>query len=230
MKKYLLTVILVSATSAFAAGTGKTMSVKEILTEQSKIAREKMYGKSGTAKGLSESSLKPAKDFILKELKMTDSKSSMQMNMALSGEGSAARMDSLVTVVAAKRLVPELSKTNAEEAKAVDAAADATAKLIMNSSLLGAKQASAIKDLNASELALVRDSLSKLEQVAPNMIVSFNKGEREAMTEVLVKLDELVAKNPTKSYEENFIQAIMLKKGVSKEKALEIAKKLKECV
>lgn len=227
MKKYLLSAILLTATIATAA---PVKSVKEILTEQTKIAREKMYGKGGTAKGLNEASLKPAKDFIMKELKMTDSQSAMKINMALSGEGSATRMDSLVTVVAAKRLVSEISKTNADEAKAVDAAADATAKLIMNSALLGAKQESAIKDLNSAELKLVRESLTKMEEVAPNMIVSFNKTEREAFTKVLEKLDTLVDKAPNKSYEENFVQAIMETKGVSKEKALEIAKKLKECV
>ena len=62
----------------------------------------------------------------------------------------------------------------------------------------------------------------------PEKFMTFETKERDSYTKIILKADELSLKAET--YEEAFVKAVMEVQGVSKEKAMEIIRKLKDCV
>lgn len=222
MKKLIVTGMVLLSTS-FASAAGKVAkSPRELLTDYTKIARDAMFGKGKTASSLDANALNGVKKKLVDELGMPE------LHTAMSGAAATARVDYLVSIVAAKKMAVELKNNAAtvEEGKSIESAAKASAKLIANSPLLGAKKSA---DLNSEQVTLVRDSIQKAESLATDILLKFSKAERDSYTKVLEKYDEL-NQTSSKSAEENFVAAIMEIKGVDRAKALEIVKKLKECV
>lgn len=223
MKKALLIgMVAFTASIAFAA---PVKSAKEMLVDYTKQAREHVYGKAGSAKGLENSALSAVKENLLKQLEMPGMAN--KLRPALSGKSGADRMDSLVTIVAAKKMSVEISKKDSVEGQSIEAAANASAKLIANADIVGAKKSS---DLNAQEAELVSTALTKAETLPTRILTEFSKAERDSYTQVIEKYDQLNQMGSKKSAEDNFVRAIMEVKKVDKAKALEIARKLKECV
>lgn len=227
MKNTLVIASIFFACATSAAGPA-ARSPREALLNYTKMAKEAVYGKAASAKRLNETSLNEAKKIIIEELKIPRTQQRQVMS-ALSGEAGALRMDNFITIIAAKKMSVELAKMDPAEAASIDKAADAATKLITNGPLVGAVKETSIKTLSREELSLVRDSLMKIETVSSEIIVNFSKGERDSYTLVLERLSEL-AETGRKSYEESFVDAIMEVRKVDKAKALEIVKKLKECV
>ena len=141
---------------------------------------------------------------------------------------SAERLDSLATVIAAKKMAVEISKTDAAEGKSIDAAASASAKLLANASLTGARKSA--KELNPSELTDTTQALTKLESLPEGILTRFSKAERDSYTQIIERHDQLIETGAKSTSEEAFVQAIMDVKKVDKTKAMEIVRKLKECV
>lgn len=213
---------------AHAAPAG-AKSVKEALVEYSKQIKESAFGKGMTAKGLGAQQLKIAQDKIINELQLSSSKSnSLSMAIKADPAKSAQRLDNLATIVAAKRMAGEISKSNADEGRSVSAAANATAKLIANSALTGARKSS--KELSASEMAAVTLALSKLESLPETILTRFSKAERDSYTQIIERHDQILESGKKGSSEEAFLEAIMTVKKVDRTKAMEVVKKLKECV
>lgn len=229
-KKFVLGMVVLSMTAgqvAFAAGVGGARAPREVLMEYTKSMKETLLGKGGSAKNLKDAELQNAKSRITKEL---NSSRAADLNAAMSGEAGKARMESLVTIIAVKRSTENLAKTDAAEAQSMNAAADASLKLIANSTLVGALKIPETT-MKAEEVSLVRDALSKAETMPADIIIQFSKAERDSYTQVLEKYDAIVSNSAgKKSAEESFVDAIMEVKKVDRTKALEIVKKLKECV
>lgn len=227
MKKALLIgMAALTATMAFSSAyAAPVKSAKELLVEYTKTAREHVYGKAGSAKGVSDAVLADVKENLLKQLEMPSMAS--KLRPVLSGKAGAERMDNLVTIVAAKKMSVEISKKDAAEGQSIDAAANASAKLISNADTVGAKKSS---ELNAQEAELVTTALQKAEGLPTRILTEFSKAERDSYTQVIERYDQLNQMGSKKSAEDNFVQAIMDIKKVDRNKALEIARKLKECV
>lgn len=212
--------ILLMSLSANAA-PGK--APRELLVDYTKQVREFMYGKGKSAKTTNQET---AKNRIVEHLELPGARGK-EILMSLSGEKADARMDALVTIIAAKKMSTEIAKKDAQEAASLNEAANATAKLIANHYLLGEKPS---KELTADQLNLVREAILKAEVLPSRILTEFSRAERDAYTQILEKFDSLNQQVSQRSAEENFILAIMEVKKVDRTKALEVAKKLKECV
>ncbi|WP_374034528.1 hypothetical protein ACES2I_00820 [Bdellovibrio bacteriovorus] len=202
---------------------------REALVEYTKQVKAAAFGKRMTSKGLDAQQLKVAQDNIINELALPSGKNNA-LSMALKADPakSAQRLDSLATIVAAKKMAAEISKNDANEGQSIDAAATASAKLMANSSLTGARKTA--KDLNAAELTETTAALSKLETLPEAILTRFSKAERDSYTQIIERHDQIVESGKRGTSEEAFVDAIMEVKGVDKAKAMEVVKKLKECV
>jgi hypothetical protein len=95
--------------------------------------------------------------------------------------------------------------------------------------LIGGVKDSAI-NMKPEELSLTREGLTKYVSLTGDVLVNFSRTERDSYTQIGDKYTEINNSSASKSEEENFITAIMEVKKVDRAKALEIVKKLKECV
>ena len=86
-----------------------------------------------------------------------------------------------------------------------------------------------VKELDSAQYAETTQALKKLATLPESILVNFEVKERDSYTNILNRHDELIKSN-SKSPEENFVQAIMDVQKISKEKALELVRRLKECV
>lgn len=215
--------------SGHAAPVGGAKSAREALVEYSKKVKESVFGKGMSAKGLDAQQIKVAQDKIINELQLPAGKSNA-MSLALRADSTktSLRLDNLATIAAAKKMASEISKTDSSEGQSIDAAATASAKLIANSSLTGSRPST--KDLNAAEMAEVTSALNKLETLPDLILTRFSKAERDSYTQILERHDLIIESNKRGTSEEAFLDAIMEVKKVDRTKAMEIVKKLKECV
>lgn len=232
-KAFIVGMVLVSMGTAqlsFAAGPAK--APREVMVDYVKKSQEAFFGKGGSAQKVSEATLNQAKKSLIRELDVPGLKGTgamRSMMTSLSGEAGKARMDALVTIVAVKKMKSTLEATDASEAASIERAANASARLIANAHLTGAKTEMA--SLKGEERTLVLESLAKLEKMPGDIIMQFSKAERDSFSQVIEKFNELVdANNGSKDPAEIFVDAIMQAKNKTRAEALETAKKLKECV
>lgn len=218
--------VTMSFSNAFAANTARS---SEMLADYSKQIKEVAFGKGLTAKGLTSQQAKIAQDKLINNLELPAGKNNA-LTLSLKGDSDKAsqRLDHLATIVAAKKMAATIAKTDATEGQSLESAANASAKLIANSSLVGARKVG--KDLNAQEMAEVTDALTKLESLPETILTRFSTLERDSYTQILERHDQLIDSGAKGSAEEAFIQAIMDVKKIDRTKALEVARKLKECV
>lgn len=211
------------------AAPGGAKPVREALVEYTRQVKQAAFGKSMTSKGLDAQKLKVAQDNIINELNLSSGKNNA-LSMALKADPakSAQRLDNLATIVAAKKMAGEISKNDSAEGQSIDAAATASAKLMANSYLTGARKSA--KDLNAAELSEATAALTKLESLPESILTRFSKAERDSYTQIIERHDTLIESGKKGTSEEAFVDAIMEVKGVDKAKAMEIVRKLKECV
>ncbi|UOF00270.1 hypothetical protein [Bdellovibrio reynosensis] len=220
MKKAFVFGAIFLASSIGMAAPVKTS--RELLKDYTKQIKEFMY-KGGTAKSLESSSA--AHKEIIKQINIPGK--SFDLEKSLSNSGSASRIESMMTVLAAKKLSTEIIKTDAVEGKSMLESADATAKLIANNYLRDANKPSEL----GTNLELVTKTLDKMENELPaKILVDFSVTERAAYVKIIEKYDLLNNSPGAKRAEDNFVQAIMEVKKVDRTKALELVKKLKECV
>lgn len=218
-----------SLSVAQAVEVGGVKSVKESLIDYTKKIKEATFGKSGSAKGLSAQQMQMARDKMINELNLPAGKNnSLAMSLKSDSAKSEQRLEALATVVAAKKMAVEISKRDAAEGKSIDEAATASAKLLANASLTGARNSA--KELNTAELSDTSAALTKLETLPEGILTRFSKEERDSYTKIIEKHDELIETGAKSTSEEAFVQAIMDVKKVDKAAALEIVRKLKECV
>ncbi len=226
--KAILGMIVIAATmsfsSAMAAGAAKAN-----LVEYSKQVKEAYSTGLTTGKGSPVQRKERMQDQMINTLKL-DAQTAVNLKVAINNSSkSAERMDNLLTIIAANRMAKEVSKTDPVEGKSLEDGAAAAAKLLSCSPLFGDGRPA--KTLNASEMKEVTESLAKLETLAGPILTQFSKAERESYTKILEQFDASIRQGGTsKTAEEVFVQAVMDAKNIDRTKALELIKKLKECV
>ena len=236
-KAFVIGMVVVSATlSMSAAHAAGAKSVSESLMDYTRQVKEATFGQGGSAKDLSGQKAKVARDKLVNELGLPSGKASA-LSIAISSDSGrlSQRLENLATVIAAKKMAVEISKTNPTEGGSIDAAASASAKLLANSSLTGANVSvkgsrGGVKLLSENEMSDTTAALTKLEELPEVILTKFSKAERDSYTEIINKHDELIELGTKRSSEEALVQAIMDVKKVDKLKAMELVKKLKECV
>ncbi len=235
MKKQMImgmTVLAVSLSFSIHAVAGATAgkSLKETMADY-KEDMKKVIEKSLNQNNMSLEQAKAAREKIVAEVKMDEGKRDSLVS-ALSGNGDLAkqRLDSLATIIAVQKMVPGISAKNPAEGQSLNDASKAAAQLIADANLTGAARPQDVKTLNSLELSDTTAALKKLETLPEAFLIRFESTERDSYTQVLNKRAELVDSAKYASSEEAFVQAIMDVKKVSKDKAMEIVRKLKECV
>lgn len=224
-----MAVLVTSMSVSFAHAAPAARAPREVLVEYAKQVKEAAFGKSRTAKGLDAQKLKSAQDSIINELNLSSGKNnSLALALKADPAKSAQRLDNLATIVAAKKMAAEISKKDSAEGQSIDAAATASATFMSNSHLTGARKTA--KDLSTPELTETTAALTRLETLTDSILTRFSKAERDSYTQILKRHDEIVESAQKGTSEEAFVQAIMEVKGVDKAKALEVVRKLKECV
>jgi len=226
-KQFIVGMMLVTTAMSFSAhaagmkGTETTAreSIKRYVENMKKFASEV---KAPSAELRSQQVAK-ALDTTVDQLNISGGeKASIKSLISSSKNNQDALTGSLAAIIGAKSATT--GKSDAESTS-INKAADASLKLMSNAVLIGAKETSSF--LNTKELAETRDALKKLVAM-PDKFITFETKERDSYANIIMKSDEMSAKSET--FEEAFVKSIMETQKVSKDKALEIVRKLKECV
>ena len=226
MKKQFIVGMLVFTSvvsfNAQAASLGAGKSVREVLTEYVKDIQKYASEKVAAANKLQSGQKMKAHDILMSDLKLSAGEKTSIKSAIASAKDKAAMTNSLATILAAKNMAA--GKSDAESTS-INIAADASLKLMANAPLIGEKSTSSF--LNTAELKETRDALTKLVSM-PEKFIAFETKERDSYSKTIVKSDEMSIKAET--FEEAFVKSIMESQGVSKDKAMEIVRKLKDCV
>jgi hypothetical protein len=226
-----LGILMMMSPAAFAGGAmGKTALQESVKTYSDKV-KETAFGKGvASAQGMTELAQKQSQDKLINWLKLDGTEANkLSVAMNMDSAARASRLDTLASIVAVKEMVRGGSVTDPAEAASLDKAATASAKLLVHARLTGKMPVEMVKDLNGAELNDTTLALKKLETLPESILVSFDLKERDSYSEILARHDELTNGN-AKSSEENLVQAIMDVKKITKDKALELVRRLKECV
>lgn len=237
MKKLMMIgMVIISTTSAsnlaFAAnptvgpGAAGTRSPRDVMRDYVETSKKAILGASGTTRGMSDARLAQARRDILADLALPHLNAGLTLALAGNTPAARARMETLITLSAAKKTGVELAKVNKAEGDSIVAAADAAAKYMTNLSLIGSRE---VTTMSAVELTTVRSALTKMENISGEMVVNYSKAERDSHTKILEVLDQK-ASTGRLTIEEAMIQTVMEVKGVDRAKALEIIGKLSTCV
>ena len=223
MKKAFVIGMVLTSTLAgqmtFAAGAvaAKPMSLHEYVVK----SKEFTFGKGVEVKNLQGPALEQAKTKVVNQLAVGGLK--MELSKYISGSDALAksRLENLVTFVATKRMIDtSISKENPAKAAELNRSVDALVKFTTNVDLKAEKP--------TGDILLLQQALNKIEEKGSEIITEFNAQDRKSFTEIIEETNRLALSET--SLEEAFVKSIMNKKGVDRAKAMEIAKKLKECV
>lgn len=243
-KKLILGMVACSlvASQAFAAPAARGVNIANIKTEMTKytesVVKSYLFGKGRTnANGLASQAAKIANDRAFDKFELrADEKSAVTTALTVSArEGRSEvmvekRLENLAALIGARKIGQSLLERTEADAKAegqslVDASS-ALMKTLANSIFKGTKTTS--QRLSKEELADSAKALEKLENISES-IVRMDKTERDMYTQVEIKRDELL-KTGRFSGEEALVEAVMVVKAVDKTKAMEIVRKLRDCV
>lgn len=228
--KFVFGMVALAATLAFSTAhavedAARPKTAQEILVDYTQQVKKAEFGDAMTAKGLTTAKMDSAKSNMINQMGLSAADAS-KLSVAIGHKPE--RVDALATVVAAKLWATEVTKKNAAEGKSLSDAATASAKFLANSSLTGAFPDS--KELSAAELNDTKLALTKLETLPESILTHFNKAERDSYAQILERHAEILDKEPNKLSEEAFVESIMSVKGVDKATAMDLVRKLKECV
>lgn len=240
-KQFVIGMVLVSMLSVEAhaqrvSHAAASAAVRAKLVEYMKEAKPRIFGGGRvTSKGLAAQARDFATSKAVEELPLdTNAKSGLVHALTVSRKNTAemveANYESLVVIVGARQLAKQLIEKQpelAEEAGSMMKAADAALKAMSDSILIGSRPEVA-NFLSKAEVSEISTALRK-EATIVEAIMKMERAERDSWTQIIEKRTELV-RQKAMSPEEAYIRAIMEVKGVSREKALEILRKIKDCV
>lgn len=241
MKKKLVIgmVALAAVLSYSGAQAAGAKSLREVLVDYTRTVKDARFGKDIDAKNIEAKRSKEVKEQLIKDLDLP-AREAQDLSMSVHADPAkvAQRLESLATIVAAKKLAedPRIKTSSEVEAKSILDAATASEKVLKNSLLVGARKSSGGPRgkealLSTTEMSETTLALNKLETLPESILTKFSKSERDSYSQIINRYDEIVQRpQEVQSAEEAFVKAIMDVKKVDKEKALEIVKKLKECV
>ncbi|WP_413559338.1 hypothetical protein [Bdellovibrio sp. HCB209] len=197
-------VTLVSA-QTFAAGAPKA-GFKDYVTEINKHYVDPATGQFKAG----------AKDAYVAKMNIAGDKAKL-LDQAMK---SPEKKNTLMMLAAAKEAATSKSD------KVTADAADASVALVLRGAMMTKIEGKNVED----PMVISNQAIKKIEAKAEEILTQFNGSERTAYKDVLVEFDKLVSTSKTGSYEELFLQSIQNSRGVTRDKAIEIAKKLRDCV
>ncbi|HRO66376.1 MAG TPA: hypothetical protein PL182_02300 [Pseudobdellovibrionaceae bacterium] len=230
------------AATAFAGPAARGVNVSNIKAEMSKytdtVVKSYLFGKGRTsASGLASQAAKIANDKAFDKFELrADEKSAVTTALTVSSKEGRSdvlvekRLENLAALIGARKVgqsLKERSETDAQaEGQSLIDASNALMKTLANSIFKGTKTTS--QRLSKEEMSDSSKALEKLENISES-VVRMDKSERDMYTAVEVKRDELLQTGKF-SGEEALVEAVMNVKSVDKAKAMEIVRKLKDCV
>ncbi len=218
----------ISFSTAFAGGTRAV----DMMPDYSKTVKESVFHGQTSAAGLSSAQIKIAQDKLVNNSLLKIDSAALTVALNKDTSKKTQRLENLAVIVAATKMAAKISETDAVEGDSLQKAAQASAKVIVNSAKVGL-------DKSSNEMMEVTEALVKLESLPESILTRFSKAERDSYTLIIEKQSELLtaSSGPAtrssvqgKSAEAAFVEAIMVVKGVDRAKALEIVRKLRECV
>lgn len=238
-----LSLTAVMANAAPSARAVTVESVRTKLTEYNNNEVKKyLFGKDEkgqirqTSRGLSPEQMKVALDKAMRNLDLAEGEKSGVTNAIVIGSGEAKtvaaterRIDNIASLVGARKVGQSMAEKGDEatraEGESLVNASRALMKTIANSIYTRSKPSTRLNEAESKDAGL---ALDKLEQISES-VVTMNKSERDTYAAVELKRDEILQRNQLNG-EEALVEAIMQVKGVNKEKAMEIVRRLKDCV
>lgn len=231
MKKVIVTgVLILTGSFAIAAGGAKVARPSaearlESYTDTVRITLLKGKSFESLDKGTQDAII----DRIVFELKMPQL--SGKVGEILKETRDPNLIDGVLSIAAAKQFAAAQKDSAVRES--IDAAANETAQLVVNSNLIELNKPS--RSLTESQVSTVFGAIKKTLSLRESILTKFSKAERDSYTAVIKRFNEKL--NPSAggaisrtSPAEHFIAAIMEVKNVSRDEALKIAEKLKDCV
>ncbi len=218
----------ISFSTAFAGGARAV----DMMPEYSKTVKESVFHGQMTAAGLSGAQMKMAQDKLVNNALLKVDSHALTEALNKDSSKKAQRMENLAVIIAATKMAAKISETDKVEGDSLQKAAQASAKVIANSSKVGL-------DKSSEEMKEVSEALIKLESLPESILTRFSKAERDSYTQIIEKQDEILAADSGpltrssvqgKSLEAAFVEAIMQVKGVDRATALETVRKLSKCV
>ncbi len=217
---------MVLAINAMAAVTGGK-SVRESITEQTEKVRKEAFAGAGSMSKVAEAQKSAALDKLISWVAKGEQASSLKIALnGLTGKERDAAADDLASIVAAKQ-IGEITTDKVEGASLVRAA-EASAKTLTSARFVGVSKSSTL--LSATELSDSTAAVKKLIEMPELILTRFSIKERDSYTAVQEKMNDMIEKGSVKSAEEALVTSIMEVMKVDKVKAMEMVKKLKDCV
>ncbi|WP_413289629.1 hypothetical protein [Bdellovibrio sp. HCB337] len=227
MKKQFIVGMMI-VTSAFtmnahAAGPTAAKSMREVLVDYVKDIKKYAFGGKTSAAELTSQQSKKAQDQLMKDLDMSvQQKDSVNLVITASKDKKAGILNSLATILGAKKMVS--GKSDAESTSIANAA-DAGVKMLAIAPLVGYTKKSTI--LSEKEMTETSEALDKLAAM-PEQFITFETKSRDSFTNVINKLESATNKRP-ESVEEAFVKLIMEQYGLTKDQAMAKVRQLKDC-
>lgn len=206
-------------------------TVKDQIEAYKKVVERYLYGKgSGGAVGEQANDAHLSK--TLSDLGVGAAEKGNLTSILKSSKASdaaqASRWNKLMLLLTNRAFFRDTSSLQGEQK--VDAesrykAADALIKLLANSDKIGARTKSDL--LSETEMKEVRENFGKVEELIER-ILEMDPKSRDSYTKLLEAIVEKLKDNRN-SFEDAVIKALMEMKGLTKEQALELLRKLKLC-
>ncbi|QLY25621.1 hypothetical protein [Bdellovibrio sp. KM01] len=229
-KAFIIGMTLAFSATAFAA-PGK-MTTTERLAKFDKTSQEYFLDSNGNLKNASGKNAE--KKYLEQSLRDISKNETQIVDNALKygtkefGFGDPKMksevMKNLVSIVAAKKASEKI--TDGAEAKEVSDSASGLANMLGKMHLLKAAES---RELTKEQNAIAIEAFDKSVRLGTQILTQFQGAERSSYARVLAKFTEL-SSNSNKLPSEILVDSVMESQKVSREKAIEILRKLKDCV
>lgn len=217
-KAFIIGMTIAFSATAFAA-PGKMQTTSERLAKFDKTSQEYFLDANGNLKNATGKNAE--KKYLEQAIRdLSPGKESKIVENALTDKEV---LKNLVSVAAAKKAAEKME--NREEAKQVSDAAEGLSSMIAEMHL--AKKATS-RELTKDQQELADAAFDKSIKLGTQILTQFQGADRASYVRVVSAFKARAGNGKLPS--ENLVDAVMESQKVSKEKALEILKKLKECV
>ena len=214
------------ATGAMAAGTVAKPKAIIAVEKMEKEAMKRAFGGEGrTAKDVADKDT--AINTIAEWLQMPGVATKLRTAVKADSAKVNERLDNLALAYASKEVGKRVAETDAAQGKSMQEAAEAQVELISVSPLKDSGKKSTT--LSADEHAAGIKGIEKLESQGPKQLKDFSQAERDSWTAVEKEYVKTVSLGQG-SASEALVQSIMTVMKVARTKAIEIMRKLVDCV
>jgi hypothetical protein len=215
----LLSVALVAPHFATAAPSSKAALAKYLENEGKAHANKVIAGGKGVEAQLKSAGLSTA----LREMKLPESDANrIKAVIEAGGENSSAILTSATKLSMARKFAEQNKDSE------ILATSEAYLQALTNVDRIGVKEKS--ETMSAEEYADAKVATTKLVTTMGERAVTMETAETASYTAVAKEFNSILKKDPRMDGTEALLQAIMTTQKVDRTKAMEILRKLKDCV